>query len=251
MKQLLFGFSVLVVLLAGTPAFAQDDGLFDVNSLFNSGNRDSGVDEDEDVPAATKPDILADLRNWLVKAGAPKLEKNQEGTLKKAYDKEMKLSEKGFEKQFGIPLSTAIAAQTPSRGRGGRGAGRTNPEQAEQIRRISSQLMDKVIAALRLDQQSILRKYQSEQLRASRFDVFTKSMAAAGLPLTPEQKIEVEALYARESRLRTLIIVEAKGQPHQAKVSQLESETTQRIVRLLNQTQKTALAQVMAKSRTR
>ena len=120
-----------------------------------------------------------------------------------------------------------------------------------EVRRLSDQLTNKAIAALRIDQQAALRRYQSEQLRVQRLNLITQSMAAAGLPLTPEQKQQVEALYARESRLRTLIVVEAKGQPHGAKVAQLETQTTQSVVLLMNQTQKTALAQAMAKSRTR
>jgi hypothetical protein len=76
-------------------------------------------------------------------------------------------------------------------------------------------------------------------------------MAAAGLPLTPEQKAQAEALYARESRLRTLIVVEAKGQPHGTKVAQLETQTTELVERLMDDTQKTALAQALAQSKAR
>jgi hypothetical protein len=110
-------------------------------------------------------------------------------------------------------------------------------------------LVDKVIAGLRIDQQSVLRKYQSEQLRVRRLNIITQSMTLAGIPLTAEQKAQVEALYARESHLRTLTIVEAKGQPHQAKTNQLELQTSQRVVRLLNPNQRTALAETMARLR--
>jgi hypothetical protein len=240
----------LTLLVTVVPAFAQDDadGGFDINNLFNS---DSANPENQTAVAA-KVDVLVDLRGWLTKAEAPPLQKAQEKPLTKIYDKEVKAMEKSFEKQFGVPLATVLAAQTPTRGRRGGGGGvRTNPEQQTEITRMQSQLVDKVIAGLRIDQQAALRKYQSDQLRTSRFKVFTQSMTAAGLPLTDQQKAQVESLYDRESRLRTLIIIEAKGQPHQARVTQLETQTTQRIVRLLNQTQKTALAEVMAKSRSR
>jgi hypothetical protein len=229
-----------------TPAIAQEDGDgggFNVDDLFN-GEPQAGQ------PATTpQADLMVDLRNWLKRANAPPLDKNQEKTLKKAYDKEVKSMEKSFEKQFGVPLSSALAAQNSARGR--RGGGRVNTEQLAEVRRLSDQLVNKVIAALRIDQQATLRRYQSEQLRTQRLNLITQSMAAAGLPLTPEQKAQVEALYSRESRLRTLIIVEAQGQPHGAKVAQLETQTTQRVVQLMNQTQKTALAQAMAKARMR
>jgi hypothetical protein len=150
-----------------------------------------------------------------------------------------------------VPLDSALAAQTPARGRRGGGGGRMSPALTAEVRRLSDQLVNKVIAALRIDQQATLRRYQSEELRVQRVNLLTQSMAAAGLPLTPEQKAQVEAVYARESRLRTLIVVEAKGQPHATKVAQLETQTRQSVEGLMNETQKTALAQAIAISKAR
>lgn len=245
MKQ--FAWLVIVLTLLVTPAFSQDEGEggFNVDDLFN------GEASPGQTPSAAKVDILVDLRSWLTKANAPPLDSKQEKPLIKVYDKEVKAMAKSFEKQFGIPLDSALAAQSPTRGRRGGGFARTSPEQAAEVRRLSDQLIDMVIAALRIDQQAALRRYQSEQLRVQRLNVLIQSMAAAGLPLTPEQKVQVEALYARESRLRTLIVVEAQGKPHGAKISQLEAQTTQLVVRLMNPTQKNALAQAVAKSKAR
>jgi hypothetical protein len=236
---------LLAITLLVVPAFPQDDGDggFNVSDLFDNAAAPGQTQSDP------KADLLVDLRNWLLRAKAPPLEKKQEKPLQKVYDSEVKLMEKSFEKQFGVPLASALAAQSTGRGR--RGGGRTSPEQSAEVRRLQDQLVNKVIAALRIEQQAALRRYQSEQLRVQRLNLITQSMAAAGLPLTPEQKQQVEALYARESRLRTLIVVEAKGQPHGAKVAQLETQTTQSVVKLMNQTQKTALAQAMAKTKTR
>jgi Spy/CpxP family protein refolding chaperone len=111
--------------------------------------------------------------------------------------------------------------------------------------------MDKAIASLRIDQQAALRRFQSEQLRVTRLNAMTQSMTLAGLSLTPEQKTQMEALYTRESRLRTLIIVEAKGASHQARVAHLEAETNDRVEQLLDENQRMALAQVMAGSNSR
>src|SRR5205085_2902224 len=118
---------------------------------------------------------------------------------------------KSFEKQFGVKLDAAIAAQSPARGRRGAGinAKAPDPEQTAAIRRISDQLSDKVIAGLRMDQQAALRKYQSEQLRTKKIALLKQKIKAAGLSLTTEQEARVDAIYARESRLRTLAIVEA------------------------------------------
>ena len=193
-------------------------------------------------------DPVGDVRNWLVRANAPPLEKKQESPVKKVYEKELKAMAKPFEQRFGVALESAIASQAASRGRRGAGAGRVNSSFTAEVRRIKDQLFDKMIAALRIDQQAALRRYQSEQLREARLNAMTETMTLAGLSLTPEQKTQIEALYVRESRLRTLIIVEAKGQPHQGKVSGLEAETNEKVVQLLDETQKVALAAARAGS---
>jgi hypothetical protein len=239
---------VLIAMLA-TPAMAQDDGdggLFDVNSVF-------GNDPFSGQPAPPKRDPVADIRNGLARAGAPPLEKKQESPLKKVYEKELKAMGKPFETRFGVDLETAISAQAASRGGGrrGGGGGRAATAFATEVRRISDQLMDKTIASLRIDQQAALRRYQSEQLRVTRLNAMNQSMTLAGLSLTPAQKTQMEALYTRESRLRTLIIVEAKGQPHQARVAHLEAETNDKVEQLLDENQRMALAEVMAGSNSR
>jgi hypothetical protein len=238
---------LLAIALFVTPAFSQDDGDgggFNVNDLF--GNEDFSSQPQRDL----KAELLVDLRNWLAKANAPPLEKKQEKPLQKVYDQEVKALGKPFEKRFGVPLDSALAAQAPARGRRG-GGGRMSPAVTAEVRRLSDQVVNKVIAALRLDQQAALRRHQSEELRVQRLSLLTQSMAEAGLPLTAEQKTQVEALYARESRLRTLIVVEAKGQPHGHKVAQLETQTRQSVEGLMNETQKTALAQAIANSKAR
>lgn len=228
------------------PAFSQDDGDggFNVNDLF-------GSDAFGGQPVREHwPDVLAGVRNSLQRAKAPALDKKQEKPLKQVYDKEVKALNKAFEKQFGTDLSTALGGQSSGRGRRGGGA-RPVTRQAAEVRRLSDQLTNKVIAALRMDQQAALRRFESEQLRVQRLNQIMQSMEAAGLPLTAEQKIQVEDLYARESRLRTLIVVEAQGQPHATKVAQLEAQTGQRIAQVMNPSQQTALAEALARSRAR
>lgn len=203
-----------------------------------------------------KVDVLADLRSWLAKAGAPAIAKNQEKPLSKLYDQQIKLMAKSFQTKFGVPLETALAAQSAAQaggGRGRRGGGaRTpvNPEQAAEIRKGTDMVMDKIIAALRVDQQGTLRKYQSEQLRVKRLNAMKQSLKLAGVSLTPEQSTQVDALYARESRLRTLAIVEAKGASVAVTISNLEKQTYQRALRALNPTQRASLATAVAKPRT-
>ena len=246
MKPVLWWILIAIALFA-QPAFAQDeggDGGFDVNSIFSNDPFNTRI-----VPPPKVDPFLADIRSSLLEANAPPIDAKQEGLLKKAYDKEWKAQARAFEKRTGQVLESVWAEQT-SGGRGRRGAtGRSSPARAAEMARISDQLKNKMIAALKIDQQGTLRRYQSEQLRVTRLDALMGSMTSAGVQLTPDQKKDIEGLYARESRLRTLIIVEAKGAPHQMKVAQLEVETFQRVEKVLDENQKIALAEAKARSK--
>jgi hypothetical protein len=240
----LFSGLILAVLLV-QPAFAQDDGDagFDINSIFSNDPFGTRI-----VEAPKVAPFLAEIRNSLITAGAPPSEAKQESSLKKAYEKEWKSQAKAFEKRYGVTLESAWAGQTAARGRRGASPSRAIATRTAELQKISDQLKNKMIAALRIDQQSALRRYQSEQLRVTRLDAMLESMTSAGLQLAPEQKREIESLYIRESRLRTLIIVEAKGAPHQTRVAQLELETVGRVEKVLNEAQKMALAEAKARS---
>jgi hypothetical protein len=173
----------VIFLLLATPALAQDDGDFG-----SDGGDDffSGEGFGNQGPAAgPKIDPLVDLKNWLARVDAPPLDKKQEKPLNKLYEKEVKAMAKSFEKRFGVPLESAIATQNQGRGRRGGGQRRINPEETAEIRKLTSQLMDKIIAALRMDQQGPLRRYQSEQIRISRLNRIIENMAIAGLPIKP------------------------------------------------------------------
>src|SRR5262249_43397195 len=114
--------------------------------------------------------------------------------------------------------------------------------QVSEARRLSELLVDKMIAGLRVEQQGALRRYQSEQARQTKWNTLTTSLARAGTPLTQSQTTEVEAILARESRLRALLIVQAKGEPYKNQIVQLEAQTSQKLVALLDPPQKTAYA---------
>jgi len=101
-----------------------------------------------------------------------------------------------------------------------------------------------------MDQQSALRKYQSEQLRVKRIAQMKLKLTAAGLALTTDQESQLEAVYARESRLRTLAIVEAKGDSYDKTVGIIEKQTSQKVVQLLNQSQKAILSAAVSRTKT-
>ena len=236
----------LAVALLATSVFAQDDGDSgpspDVDDFFSNEPFPS-------TPALPERDVLGDVRNWLKKSNAAPMDSKQEKALKKLYDKEVKAMEKTFEKRFGESLESALAAQSAPRGRRGQTASRAKPEHTAAICRMSAQLVDKVIAGLRIDQQATLRKYQSEQIRSSKLGLLSRNLESAGVPLTSEQKQQADDLFARESRLRTLMIIEAKGEPHQVRTTPLEAQTTQRVASLLEQQQVKVLVETIASSK--
>jgi hypothetical protein len=220
----------IFIILIAVPVFAQDEG--------EGGGPDGGAFGDEgpvaEIQSRPKVDLLADLRNWLAKSSAPPLEKAQEKSLKSLYDRQMKEMRESFKKQYGVPLDSAIAAQSSARGRRG---GTANPGLSAEITRLTNQLSDRVIASLRMDQQAALRKYQSEQLRIKEVHLLKQKLKSAGITLTAEQDSQVDAIYARKSRLRTLAIIEAKGESYDKNITILNVQTTQRVVQLLSPTQ--------------
>jgi len=239
-------FGLIFIILLAIPAFAQDEG---EGGPEGGGEFLGGEGLAPSGRGVSTVDPLADVRTWLTKAGAPPIEKKQEKPLRKLYDREVKAMAKSFEKRFGVSMETALAAQSPARGRRGSGTRTASPEQTAELRRLTDRLSDKVTAGLRLDQQAALRRYQSEQLRVKRVNLIKQKFTAAGFSLTPDQETQIDGLYARESRLRTLLIIDAKGEPYDKTIASLEKQTTQRVVQLLNQTQKAVLSAAVSKSK--
>jgi hypothetical protein len=223
----------IFIILIAVPVFAQDEG--------EGGGPDGGAFGDEgpvaEIQNRPKVDLLADLRSWLAKASAAPMEKAQEKSLKSLYDRQLKEMRESFKKQYGVSLDSAIAAQSSARGRRGGSAKPANTATSTEITRLTNQLSDRVIASLRIDQQVALRKYQSEQLRIKEVSLLKQKLKSVGITLTAEQDSQVDAIYARKSRLRTLAIIEAKGESYDKNITILTVQTTQRVVQVLSTTQ--------------
>lgn len=236
---------LVVLTLLAVPVLAQDGGgdtgdFFNLDSLGNFAN----VGRDFDP--------LVEVRKSLAGSKVTPMDKTQEKALKKLYEKEVKLVAGPYEKRFDISLKAAMGAlQTPARGRRGSNVRRQESAQVSEARRLSELLVDKMIAGLRIDQQGELRRYQSEQGRLAKWNVLTNSLAKAGTPLTSDQATEAEAILARESRLRALLIIQAKGEPYKNQVFQLEAQTTQRLIALLDPSQRLTYAAATAAPITR
>ena len=234
---------VLLITFPAIPAFAQDGS--DVVDGGSDGVSDFSAPEGPVLPTDSGPKVdgMADLRRWMEKAGAAPIDKTQEKPLNELYNREFKFMQKSFQTMFGISLQKAIAGQS-SKGQGSHDA------QVLEIRSLSDHLMDQIVAALRMDQQAALRKYQSDQFRLKRKSILQHDLKLAGLTLTRDQMTQVDELYARESRIRALAFVEAKGESVSNTLTNLEKQTSQRILDVLSGTQRSTLSTALAKAKT-
>jgi hypothetical protein len=251
----LAGFLSLFLLV--TPIFAQDDagnsgglsdgGLFGVGAANAAGNRGG---------QQGTVDRLASLRALLLNANAP-LQKGQEKGLNAMLDKEIKAMSDALRAKF--PQETAPVAaprggqpqgQRGAAPRGARGAAAAavdTPYTAE-IRRMNTELLAKVITALQPQQQIVVKKWMNDQVRArGGLDALSLTMEEAGTPLTSEQLPPLQALYSELNQSRTQALREAQGKPDPAKLNELEIATMSKVLKLLNDNQRKALLQSMAK----
>jgi hypothetical protein len=234
MKVVLWLFIIILVAVPASAAVFEDD---DAPSFGDSSVGGTG----DFAAAGPKVDPLIDIRNWLGRAGAPALEKKQQKPLKALYDKEVNAMSKSFQERFGVPLSSTLAAQSTTSARRRAGA-KSNPELAAEVRRISNQLSDKLIATLRMDQQVPLRKYQSELVRVRRMELMKQTMASSGITLSAQQESEMAAIYAHESYLRTQAIIQAGGEDSEMTLSALASQTNQKAAQVLDRSQRSVLS---------
>jgi len=233
MKRILLLFIILISTAVPVFCAEQDD---DASSGDFSGGSTADL-----LSKGPKSDPLIEIRNWLGRAGAPPLEKNQQKLLHKIYDDEVKALAKPFEKQFGVSLQDALKNQPAQSGRR-MGGGRANRELTAEVQRISNRLSDKLFAALPMEQQLPVRKYQSEMVRQRRLDRFKQTTEASGLNLTEQQEIDIDAIFARESYLRTQAIIQANGEDYEKSLIFVASQTEKRIAVVLDPSQGSALS---------
>lgn len=122
---------------------------------------------------------------------------------------------------------------------------------ATELTKMNDELIGKVIASLQPPQQAVLKKYQSDQVRArGGFDALKLTMEEAGAPLTAEQIGPIQALYDDQKKAKSDLAKEAApAKPDPAKTSALEVQTLTKVLRVLNAAQKKALTESMAKSK--
>jgi hypothetical protein len=244
-----------------TPLFAQEGG-GDVGfgGLFGMGDAPRGAN-------APPPDRLVQLRKILLDANAP-LTKDQESSISKMLDTEIKRYTTELEKKYPQEVAQARAA-SDARGRGGAGGGDRrsggapgaegaqgrggsaggrgqggsglppNSPLLPEMTRINAELQGKVIASLQPAQQTAFQKHQNDQIKkAGGFGALKLILQESGAALTPDQETQIQAFYADEDQQRRQLLRESQGQADPARLSALTNGTMLKVVKVLNADQK-------------
>jgi hypothetical protein len=127
------------------------------------------------------------------------------------------------------------------RGRGGANLG-NNPELAAELQKINDEVLPKIVAILKPDQQVAFKKWQSDEIKkGGGFAALKVTMEEAGAPLTSAQEPQIRALYVEDSKQRLQLQRAGQGTADSAKLSGLEKATLANVVKLLTPEQRKAL----------
>ncbi len=236
---------VFVVLIAATPAFAQDEGGGGglPSSLFGAGDGGGFSRGEQANPMEAVKKFLAQSKVALSGDQERKLKPVIESTFKLVQDLVEKYNtpagaggERGFRGQRGEGRG----------GRGGfggeRGAQPVNPQLAAELQKINDDILVKIAAVLKPDQQAAFKNWQNEEIKkGGGFAALKVIMEEAGAPFTPEQEPQIRALYLEDTQQRAQLMRDSRGQPDAAKLAELELATMTKVGRLLTPTQRKAL----------
>ena len=238
---------VLAVFLAAAPVFAQDEA---GGPAFGGGGGDAQVFTRID---AVNP--MDQVKAFLLTKANVTLTSDQEKALRPTVEAAL---------QQIRDISDRVAAQGGGAGfRGGRGgqggfAGRgaeagsiaalANGPAAQEVRKINDDLMVKITAALKPDQQAAFKKYLNGEIKkAGGFGALKVTMEEAGAPLTAEQEPQIQGFYTEDAQQRVQLQREARGRPDPAKFADLERATMAKVAKVLTAAQRKALLDSRAK----
>jgi len=110
-------------------------------------------------------------------------------------------------------------------------------------RKINQEYSRKVNEILTADQRAELRRYRTEQIMMrGGFQALRLTMENAQTPLTDDQEKQIQAIYADFNRQVDQVTLNSKGASGRAELDKLETDALGKVVRLLTQTQRRALA---------
>ncbi|HYR88738.1 MAG TPA: hypothetical protein VE422_31965 [Terriglobia bacterium] len=234
MKRLIW---VSVALLMAAPAFAQDDV---PSSPFAGGNGQQVFTRVDEV------NPMDSLKAFLGKARIT-LSGDQEKAIKPAVDAAMQQMQEATTRLGPQPGRGADGGGRGGR-RGGPGADPNSPLNVE-LRKINDDLVTKITAVLKPDQQAVFKKYQNDQIKAAGgFGALKVTMQEAGAALTPDQETQIQSVYAEDAQQHAQLLRESQGRPDAAKVADLDRATMTKVARILNAAQRKALLDSRAKA---
>jgi hypothetical protein len=236
--------------MAAVPLFAQDDGGGGGGAFAGGGGNQVFTRID-----AVNP--LEPVKAFLLSKVNISLSTDQEKVLRPQVEASFQQLRDLAAAQQG-QRQAAPAGGGDRRGRGGRGGAAADPNSlaalssgpaAEQYKKINDDLMAKITAALKPDQQAAFKKYLNSELKKNGgFDALKVNMEEAGAPLTAEQEPQIQALYKDDAQQRAQLQRESQGKPDPAKLSELEKTTMGKVVKLLTPAQRKALLDSRAKA---
>ena len=239
--------SVLTLLIAVVivlPAYAQEEG-----GGGDGGAAGVGAGQTQVFTRVDNVDPMDQVRTFLGKANI-KLTGDQEKALKPQVEAALKEAQ---------DVTERLAPQAGARGergqRGGGGAGNgggqrrggpggfaPNNALTAELKRINDDLVTKINAVMKPDQQAAFKKFRNDETRkAGGFPALKLVVEEAGAAFTPEQEQQIQELYAEDARQRGQLMRESQGRPDPAKLDELEKGTLTKVARLLNPAQRKAL----------
>jgi hypothetical protein len=193
------------ILLTLTPVFAQDEA---PTGAFAGGG---GAQVFTRVDAVNPMD---QVKTFLAKANIT-LNADQEKTLR--------------------PVVEAALKQFREIGDRRRGGG-------EEIRKLNDDLIARISAVLKPDQQAAFNKFQNDEIKkGGGFAALKIVMEEAGAPLTSEQEPQIQGFYNEDAQQRAVLLRESQGKPDPAKLADLQKATMAKVVRVLTPAQRKAL----------
>jgi hypothetical protein len=241
-------FWLIIALMAAMPGFAQDDGGGGGGGAFAGGGGNQVFTRID----AVNP--MEPVKAFLLSKVNISLSADQEKTLRPQVEAAFQQIRDLSATQQAQRLGGGAPGGGERRGRGGRGAdpnslaALASGPAAEEYKKINDDLMAKITAALKPDQQAAFKKYLNGELKkAGGFGALKVNMEEAGAPLTAEQEPQIEAIYKDDVQQRVQLQRESRGSPDPAKLADLEKATMGKIVKLLSATQRKALLDARSK----
>ncbi len=228
---------IFAVLLMATPVFAQEEGggglpssLFGATDFGARGPQANPMDAVKKFFAQSKVTFSGD----------------QEKAIKPIVENAFKEVQQTVERLSGQGAANGErrdggADGGQRRGRGGANLG-NNPQLAAELQKINDEVLPKIIAVLKPDQQVAFKKWQSDEIKkGGGFAALKVTMEEAGAPLTSAQEPQIRALYVEDSKQRLQLQRAGQGTADPAKLSELEKATLASVVKLLTPEQRKAL----------